>query len=65
MFNREFLNNFAERNSEKRLYLLPVSKHEVFVVLGSHIECERDLFKLKSLLYDLVSSDDIYDERLG
>ena len=65
MFNRDFLDGFAESTAERKLYILPVSEHETLVVRGSEVNGKEDVADLKEALRGIADSGPLGCQRLS
>ena len=65
MFNRDFLDGFAESTAERKLYILPVSEHETLLVRGSQINGKEEIEDLKDCLKGIADSEPLGCQRLS
>lgn len=65
MFNREFLDGFAKATSEKRLYIIPMTEHEVFLVRGSQVRREYDVQMMKDCLRSFANDEEFHSNMLS
>lgn len=65
MFNRDFLDGFAESTVERKLYILPVSEHETLLVRGSQINGKEEIEDLKDCLKGIADAEPLGCQRLS
>ena len=65
MFNSDFLDGFAKGMAEEKLYILPMSEHEVLVVRGSQVNGKKDVQMMKDCLRSLADDMQFHSDMLS